>query len=103
VNKNTIWIIVIVLVLLLVGGFVWLYLRDKAPAASQSTISTTTSKPQIKVTDFAQGAPANQKTEVLIEHSDSTFEKVILLNTMVDSYVSGLAPGEKVVSKTSMQ
>lgn len=96
-----VWVVVIFMVLFLAGGFVWLYFRDHASPKPQS--SATTEQPQIKVTDFSQGVSKNQTTEVLIKHPDSTFEKVILSNAMVDSYLKGLPPGETVVSKTPLK
>jgi hypothetical protein len=100
----TVWIIVIAMILFLAGGFVWLYFRDHASSQTQTAEKTgTTGQPQIKVTDFSQGTSANEKTAVLVEHSDSTFEKFILDNGMVASYVKGLPPGEKVVSQTPLK
>jgi hypothetical protein len=83
------------------GGIFWLS-TNKTDKPQQATSTTQGGAPEIKVTDYSQGAPANQKTAVLVEHSDSTFEKFLMLNTMVDSYIQHLPPGDKVVSKTPM-
>jgi hypothetical protein len=92
---------IFVLILLMSGGIFWIS-THKADKPQQAASATSGGAPDIKVTDFSQGASANEKTAVLVEHSDSTFEKFILDNAMVDSYVKGLPPGEKVVSKTPM-
>lgn len=98
-----VWVVVIFMVLFLAGGFVWLYFRDKPATQTTSATTSSSNEPDIKVTDFSQGVPKNQTTEVLIKHPDSTFEKVILSNAMVDSYLKGLPPGETVVSKTPLK
>jgi uncharacterized alpha/beta hydrolase family protein len=92
-----IFIVVIVLILLMVGVIVWLSLSHKS---TQQTTEQTTNQPDIKVTDYSQGVPTNQKTVIVVEHSDSSFEKIIVPSSNVETFVKTLPEGDKVAGTT---
>jgi len=92
-----IFIVVIVLTLVMVGAIVWLSVSHKS---SQQSSAQTTNQPDIKVTDYSQGVPANQKTVIIVEHSDSSFEKIIVPSSNVDTFVKTLPAGDKVAGTT---
>ena len=93
----TVYITLIIIVLLIIAGIFWVNSRNsiKQPDTTQQT-----NQPQIKVTDYSGGIPQNQKTAVLIEHSDSTFEKIILPSAGVDNFIKNLPAEDKFISKT---
>ena len=101
-QKGGMEVLVGIVVLIFLMGVGIFLVSTHGTEKKQSIADTTTNRPDVKVTDYAQGSPQSQKTAVLVEHSDSTFEKFIMLNTMVDDYVKHLPPGEKVVSKTPL-
>ena len=94
----------VILVLLLVGLLSYLFIAKKPQPQtlqpSTSTEITPSRAPQVKITDLAPGVPNNQKTIVLIQHSDSSQEKVIMKTDLVDGYIKALPEGEKALSQT---
>jgi hypothetical protein len=99
-GKAGIYIMFIIIIVLILGGFLWFYLHN---STKQQNISQETNQPAIKVTDYSQGVPQNQKTVVLIQHSDSSYEKIILSNTAADNFVKKLPEDDKLVSKTPLK
>jgi len=94
-----IWLGIIIILLIIAGGVIWGVLQINAttpPPIAQ------TGQPSMKVTDYSQGVRDSQKTAVVVEHSDSAYEKFLLSNTMVDNFVQHLPQGDKVVSKTPL-
>ena len=89
--------VVIVLTVFMIGGIVWLSLAHRS---SQQTTAQTSNQPDSKVTDYAQGVPANQRTTIVVEHSDSSFEKIIVPSSNVETFVKTLPEGDKVAGTT---
>lgn len=100
-GSAAIWIVITVLIVFIAGIGVWFFLRNqyRPPVVSQ----TETNQPSVKVTDLSGGVPPNQTTAVLVEHSDSTFEKFILSNGAADSFVAHLPAGDHLISKTPLK
>ena len=55
------------------------------------------------MTDMSPNVPNDQKTAVVIMHSDSSREEIIMANTLVDSYVKNLDADTKVISETPLK
>ncbi|HEX7042645.1 MAG TPA: hypothetical protein VF189_05340 [Patescibacteria group bacterium] len=91
-------IIILVLLILSMIGYV-LYIKSYHPTQNASPLVSPTQSMQIKTTDLAPGIPANEKTILTIQHSDSSRERIILKSDLVAGYIKSLPEGEKMVSK----
>ncbi len=65
------------------------------PSKDSSTIS-----PTAEVTDFAPDLPLDQKTTVVIRHSDSSATTYLIPDDQVETFTSKLPEGDVVASKT---
>lgn len=91
------FITVIVIAVFLVQQFVLPSLQT-APAAIFTV--PVSGKDQAKTIDLSPSVPNSQKTVVLIELSDSSFEKVIMESSLVAGYIKTLPEGDRVISQT---
>ena len=98
------WLIVVLLVTLITVGAVagYMYLiKHPIQITNQSTPQTQpTGIPHTTTTDLAPGVPNAEKTVILVQHSDSSQEKVIIKTDLAAGYIKALPEGEKVISES---
>lgn len=90
--------IVVILVIFLSIAVIAISHRSATPTIAPAQ---NTGQPSEKVTDMAPAVPNTQKTAIVVQHSDSSFEKFLVPNAAVEGYIKSLPEGDKVVSKTS--
>lgn len=66
---------------------------------AQNLQSTNSGKPTMPVRDLAPNISIQNKVTVIIKHSDSTFEEVIMPKSMMSQYINNLPKGDIVVSQ----
>lgn len=76
---------------------VYIYLQQSKPQNQTNSIN----EPAMKVTDYSQGAPANQKTAIIIKHDDSRFEKIIVPSDSKNTFIKSLPPSDTVAGVTT--
>lgn len=97
---------IIIAVFLLIGGAMLWYIflgghgGGNASVPSAITPTSFVPSPTPKITDLAPLLAANLKTVVLIQNSDSSYEKVIVPTVQVATYLKSLPAGEKFVSQS---
>jgi hypothetical protein len=99
---NILVIIMVIAVLFLVG-FAFFLLKKVNSAKTVQPSASTQITPAMKVTDMSPELSNDQKTAVVIMHSDSSREEIIMANSLVDSYVKSLDSDTKVVSETPLK
>lgn len=89
------------LILLLVGYSLFVVFHKANVNVSSAAVPTSmpTNTPQMKITDLAPGVSASQKTVLVVQHSDSSMEKIIIKSDLVSGYIKSLPEGERVVSQ----
>ena len=98
--RGAAWVIILVCVCIIaIGmlGFIFFVSSNHNSAASSDASAAIS--PTIPVKDFAPNLPITQKTTVMIQHSDSSFEKYVIPTNEVDMIVKNLPEGDHVVSK----
>ncbi|HSW88220.1 MAG TPA: hypothetical protein VLG12_03595 [Candidatus Saccharimonadales bacterium] len=91
--------------LLFISVFLIIFLSVAVFAISHRTVQPPTvsdyAQPSAKTTDLAPGTPNTGKTAIVVRHSDSSYEKFLVPNATVDSYIKSLPQGDTVISQTS--
>jgi predicted RND superfamily exporter protein len=90
-----IFIAIFLIIFLSVAVFAISHRSVQAPAVPDYT------QPSAKTTDLAPGSPNADKTAIMVRHSDSSYEKFLVPNATVDSYIKSLPSGDTVISQTS--
>lgn len=107
-HHSLIWTLVILFFLtILIGAGMFVLpkttlFQSLLTATPPSPTGVVSGKNQAKTIDMSPSVPANQKTVVLIELSDSSFEKVIMANALVTVYIKNLPEGDRVISQTPL-
>lgn len=94
------WLVVFIAILLV--AFLSVAVVAVSRRSTPAPVDSGTGQPSEKITDMAPSLPNNQKTAVVVMHSDSSYEKFLVPNTTVDSYANSLPTGDKIISKTPL-
>ena len=97
---SSIWIILSAFILLVVTGS-FFYFHSPSNTNTQQTGQMGDGNPTVTVNDMAPSLSDTEKTAILIRHSDSSYEKVIIPNEKVNTYITNLPDGDTVVGKIS--
>ncbi|HSW97014.1 MAG TPA: hypothetical protein VLF89_04270 [Candidatus Saccharimonadales bacterium] len=91
--------------LIFIAVFLIIFLGVAFFAISHRTVQQPTvsdyAQPTTKTTDLAPGIPNTGRTAIVVRHSDSSYEKFLVPNATVDSYIKSLLQGDTVISQTS--
>ncbi len=71
--------------------------------SSTNSMEKQSDIPQMKITDLAPSVSYFQKSAVVVEHSDSSFEKFLLPTTSVNTFIAALPKGDKFISKEALR
>jgi flagellar basal body-associated protein FliL len=93
-------VIIVFVIVLLIGMVCYVFITGSSGSTNVMTNQTNAVSPTIPVKDFAPEMPANQKTTILIQTSDSSDIKYIVPTDQVGTYIKSLPEGYRVVSKT---
>lgn len=97
------WLLITLMIVLVLIGGVAAYLFYTKSASTQPAYQQaqpTSGIPQIKVTDLSPGVPNADKVVILVQHSDSSQEKVIIKKDLAAGYIKSLPQTEEAVSQT---
>jgi len=92
-------IIVGVLIIAMIVGIIAMS-KKSSSKISPAAQSENNGVPSMKTTDMASHVPFSQKTTLIVEHSDSSFEKFLLPSDAVTGFIMALPKGDKVVGTT---
>jgi len=96
-------VIILTVAVLFLAGFTFFLLKKVNTVKTFKSSVNSQITPTMKMTDMSPNVPNDQKTAVVIMHSDSSREEIIMANTLVDSYVKNLDADTKVISETPLK
>lgn len=103
------WLLITLTIFVVIVGLGAAYLFMTKPLVkpsnqqSASQPAQPTGIPQMKITDLSPGVPNGDKTVILVQHSDSSQEKVIIQTSLAAGYIKSLPEGEKALSQTPVE
>ncbi len=93
----------VLLVLLLLIGGAWFFLtqhqQSSVPPQTNVAPSPVSGIENAKVIDLSPSVASSEKTVLVIELSDSSFEKVIIATSLAAGYVKTLPEGDRLISE----